>query len=215
LTARLEKLQSKLLVGATTLQVRQLHARAQTGVSMASGQHLIKMMQYVIGHPVICICHRCQAARQYHREAASNRRSAQALKAAMRARLDADHAAAAAEVSDLQVLLKRCERCFPPCGVCVHTALRSASSIVQCAKAGVALTVQMQASRATAELQRVWQKHEAARAEVRELREAWGAERQDLQQRVHCTGPKDVCTVLESPIRASMCSRVICSIGVC
>lgn len=46
-----------------------------------------------------------QAARQYHREAASSRRSAQALKAAVRARSDADHAAAAAEVSDLQVLL--------------------------------------------------------------------------------------------------------------
>lgn len=49
-------------------------------------------------------CKDLQAARQYHREAASSRRSAQAIKAALRARSDADHAAAAAEVSDLQVM---------------------------------------------------------------------------------------------------------------
>lgn len=52
-----------------------------------------------------------QAARQIHRDSSSSRRSAQAIKAAMRARSEADHAAAAAEVSDLQVMTKFTKSC--------------------------------------------------------------------------------------------------------
>jgi hypothetical protein len=84
----------------------------------------MKMAWYVNDCLVIGMHERLQAARQYHREAASSRRSAQALKAAMRARSDANHAAA--EVSDLQVLPKALQPYFSACGVC------TAQSAAQC-----------------------------------------------------------------------------------
>ena len=46
------------------------------------------------------------------------------------------------------------------------------------------MSLQEQASEVTAELQRVWRKHEAARQELRELRDAWTAERAQLKEQV-------------------------------
>lgn len=46
------------------------------------------------------------------------------------------------------------------------------------------LNWQVQANHATAELQGMWRKHEAARAELREMRDAWATERHDLEQQV-------------------------------
>lgn len=44
------------------------------------------------------------------------------------------------------------------------------------------LQTQAQANQAAAELQRVWRKHEAARRELRELGDAWAAERRELRE---------------------------------
>ena len=65
-------------------------------------------------------------------------------------------------------------------------ACGAALCTVQVRKRAFRDCLQAQASQATAELQSMWRKHEAARAEVRELRDAWAAERRDLEQRVRC-----------------------------